>query len=97
MIFAMRLYIVLAAICMAVYLSACNGPYGAPMNPPATPVDTVTITWVRQSPKVCAGKPETDGCFVKSGNDCAVVMAWDAPDSVVSHEIKHCYGWTHND
>lgn len=64
-------------------------------------VHTTTITWIAQAPVVCGGYDTRKGDVTIHGcaqvspdqQRCTVMMAENAPDWVVAHEFKHCFGW----
>lgn len=61
-------------------------------------VETVTITWKRDTPTAC-GPNEKDGCAQWSSDRtrCVVTMRADSSDAIVAHEMKHCFGWDHRE
>ena len=92
MIFAMRLYLIaLAIVLLATQFSGCT------TMTQAAKVDTSTVTWLKQKPTECGGKPQSQGCAWSSADykRCVITMPVDAPDWVVAEEFKHCFGFEH--
>jgi len=63
-------------------------------------VSSVKITWIKQAPKNCgtasvAKGDQIHGCAQVGAEACVIFMAEDAPDWVVAHEIRHCFGYMH--
>ena len=65
--------------------------------------EEVTIRWHRVPDGHAACEPILGsggiwlGCYryYKATKTCVVWMRSDAPDFVVAHEFKHCFGWDH--
>jgi hypothetical protein len=88
MIFAMRLYILLGALLLATQFSGCTGMVKE------RDVATTEITWIRKAPVNCGGEMR-DGCAVTRGPACFIYMDEDAPDFIIAHEFRHCFGYKH--
>ena len=58
-------------------------------------VDETGIRWIRGVEKNCGGARSPDGCADWSGNPCVITMKEDAPDYVIAHEFRHCFGYVH--
>jgi len=62
-------------------------------------VDVATIHWIRATPEKCGGEAlqgrTLHGCAKVFPSGCVLTMAEDAPDWLVAHEVKHCFGWDH--
>ena len=58
-------------------------------------ISVQTITWEKRAPILCAGLKNSAGCAYVEAHQCRIVMREDAPDWVVAHEFKHCFGWIH--
>jgi hypothetical protein len=70
------------------------------MMPPAREVSTVTIEWRRVTPKQCGDLRTTTlfellGCAHFDGTTCLLEMPEDAPDWLIAHEFRHCFGYSH--
>ena len=72
----------------------------APMKK-AADVDGTHITWVRAVPAQCANAQNALGCAIYAEGwrvpNCLIIMPEDAPDWVIAHEFKHCFGYEHGD
>lgn len=82
------------ACCGIVLLGGCAG-YGEMVkeyNP-----GTVQVTWIQQKPFKCAEAKNPLGCahITRDNKTCIIEMDADAPDFVVAHEFKHCFGFVH--
>jgi hypothetical protein len=53
------------------------------------PRETTTITWVDRK---CG---HSAGCALVMADRCYVAMEREAPDWLVAHEMKHCFGFEH--
>ena len=85
---------------LALILAGCTaGPWRE-----AERLDTVRVTWERvaDTQAVCAKKLGGGmiwlGCssYDWSQRVCHIFTLADAPEWVIGHEIKHCFGWTHD-
>jgi len=82
---------------LAVLLAGCDNTSMVS----TTDVRTSTVTWMKIEPATCGDQPGTGGCAMFStpqtlaDNHCTVFMAEDAPDMIVAHEVKHCFGFSH--
>lgn len=92
MAFAMRLYIVLFAALMVVYLlSGCSGMVKT------VDVATTLVHWDKRKPVECDGWLDANGCATRINNyaACIVTMPEDSPDWLIAHEFRHCFGFEH--
>lgn len=65
-------------------------------------VPAVHIAWVRKAPAACGdlragGDRAIHGCAYRSADRsaCVIWMPENAPDWVIAHEVKHCFGYEH--
>lgn len=60
---------------------------------------TVRVTWERARPayNTCGDTPNAIGCarHDPAFTRCIITAAEDAPDHVLAHELRHCFGWVH--
>lgn len=84
------------ALLISLALSGCASFNPPPMVKAAAP-HSVTIEWKRQAPQTCGGSPSPLGCayMSKDWTTCRIEMAEGAPDFIIAHEFRHCFGWVH--
>ena len=63
-------------------------------------VDTVNITWIKETPKSCGPLPQGNILNACASNNadytqCTIRMPEDTADWIVAEEFKHCFGWVH--
>ena len=85
-----------AVISWTIFLGGCDK---TPMERKVQ-VDTVTITWIKETPQSCGPLPAghiLNACASNSDDysRCTIRMPEDTPDWVVAEEFKHCFGWVH--
>jgi hypothetical protein len=55
------------------------------------------VTWVREMPTSCGDHKLGTGC-TRSTRDygkCIITAPENAPDHVLGHELRHCFGYEH--
>lgn len=59
-------------------------------------VDKMTIQWVRGVKENCGGALSPLGCAETfDGGRCTITTPSNAPDEVLGHEFRHCFGYSH--
>ena len=59
-------------------------------------VEETRILWVRGIMSNCGGAKSPIGCAEIIRQDkCVITMPENAPDEIVAHEFKHCFGYVH--
>jgi hypothetical protein len=58
---------------------------------------TVQITWERARPEKCGDGIHVIACarYTWDFTRCRITADEDAPDHVLAHEFRHCFGWVH--
>jgi hypothetical protein len=58
---------------------------------------SVLVEWKRVAPKDCGTVQHAHGCsrITLNGNLCTIEVPENAPDWVLAHEFKHCFGYVH--
>lgn len=70
------------------------------MDPPKDEVRRVTIEWRRVTPTECGDLRQGPlsllyGCATNYGSICVIEVPENAPDWLIAHEFKHCFGYSH--
>lgn len=74
-------------------LAGCSG---VPELERVRQVDEMRIVWVRGIEKECAGAKSPTGCAERLGDaGCKITTPEDAPDEILAHEFRHCFGYRH--
>ena len=59
-------------------------------------VDEITIKWVRGVKENCGGALSPLGCAEPfHGGRCVITTPSNAPEEILGHEFKHCFGYVH--
>jgi len=92
--FAATVYLILAVLILVTGITGCDKlPMTRKQN-----VDTITITWIKETPKSCGNAPgHINACATNNADftQCTIRMPEDSPDWIVAEETKHCFGWVH--
>lgn len=81
----------------AILLMLLNGCAGYGEMVKAYNPGTVQVTWIQQKPFECGETKNALGCatITKDNSRCVIHADANAPDFVIAHEFKHCFGFIH--
>ena len=94
---AAALRLTLLAPLMALAASGCSSFGGSDELVKAYQAENVLVQWKRVAPKDCGTVEHAYGCsrITLDGNLCIIEVPENAPDWVLAHEFKHCFGYVH--
>ena len=86
-----------AAVAFGLLASGCATFEGDEVMVKAYQPESVLVQWKRVAPRDCGDVKHAHGCskITLNGNLCIIEVPENAPDWVLAHEFKHCFGYVH--